>query len=277
MNHVFARIKRLRNNPFRKVLSNCTLYDEHLAPTAGYPVYSPDHKLDEDSWFKFENFSASKHCIDILKQPFDAIDIQEITRNQFLDMAYILAIQGRDFHFQKIMPALFLYRKNVIHFGEAASLEKFDDRLVIGSIPDAIYKKETDTLIFKNLSTIASIFPGIDELYKEATHGQVVEFLANNFINLAGEYSAERVSKPNRKRVALAMETLDGMLPADKAAIISYIEDYCQGKLIYDKQAQRFSISSDEELKNLFFGIEQRFYTTPVGSLRRLANSVQDL
>ena len=35
-----------------------------------------------------------------------------------------------------------------------------------------------------------------------------------------------------------------------------------------------FEVGSENELKMLLYGIEQRFYTTPVGGEKRLANSV---
>lgn len=35
-----------------------------------------------------------------------------------------------------------------------------------------------------------------------------------------------------------------------------------------------FKISNEKELKLLLYGIEQRFYTTPDGRERRIANSV---
>ena len=45
-------------------------------------------------------------------------------------------------------------------------------------------------------------------------------------------------------------------------------------KLRFDKENQKFEISNDDELKLLLYGIEQRFYTTPFGYEKRLANSV---
>lgn len=278
MNNVIAKIKRLRKKTFRKVLSDSTLFSQHESNIGDYPKYDPDHKLDEDSWFKIENFSSTKYFIDILDSDFDTKDIDMLSRDQFHEMTYLCSIQDEDFYFQKLTPSLFLSRKKVLHFGESVELQnKENGLLVINDEPDAVYKRALDTLIFKNLSSISSIFPEIDELFKEATQEQVVEFLGSNFISLAGEYSAERVSKPNRKRVALAMATLAEMTEEDRDNIFVYINEYCADKLKFDAQTKEFEISTDEELKNLFFGIEQRFYTTIIGGVRRLANSVQNL
>ena len=39
----------------------------------------------------------------------------------------------------------------------------------------------------------------------------------------------------------------------------------------------KFKIESDRDLKRLINGIEQRLYTIPIGSEKRLANSVEKL
>jgi hypothetical protein len=40
---------------------------------------------------------------------------------------------------------------------------------------------------------------------------------------------------------------------------------------------QAFKIATEEDLKALLYGIEQRYFTTPVGNERRLANSIISL
>ena len=140
-----------------------------------------------------------------------------------------------------------------------------------------MYIQGANTLVFRNLATISSIFPEIDELYREATQAEVVQFLDNDFISLANGFVANKVSKPNRKRIALAMATLDALPPQDKVGMLVYIDGYCGDKVKYDKVAGTFEICDDESLKFLIYGIEQRFYTTQFGQEKRLANSVQAL
>ncbi|WP_226992248.1 ATP F0F1 synthase synthase [Aliiglaciecola lipolytica] len=236
--------------------------------------YDPDHNLDEDSWFKIEGFSRQAYCLDLLKKEFDSKDYNDLTKDNFSSIAYLFAVQGENFYFQKITPSLFVKRKTLV-FGETAELEKSQTRLVINALPDAVYFKAADTLIFKKLATISSIFKGIDELYKEATKEEVEQFLDESFIELSNNYSVEKVSKPNRKRIGLAMKTLDGMSVDDKTNMLEYIDGYCEQKLKFDQQNKKFEISTDEDLKLLVYGIEQRFYTTPFGKERRIANSVQ--
>lgn len=276
MDHVLVKVKALRKKPYLKLVSDHTLFETVSVNVAACVPYNPDHNLDEGSWFKIEQFSQQPFCINPLKSNFDAKDFNELKKEQFSKIAYLFSVQGNDFYFQKVTPSLFIKKKTIV-FGEAAEIEKPDNRLVINSNPDAVYLKVTDTLIFRNLATISSIFPGIDELYKEATNEEVEKFLDESFIELTNGYGVEKVSKPNRKRIALAITTLDAMSDTDKACIFSYVNEYCGKQLKLDEETNKFEISTDDDLKLLLYGIEQRFYTTPIGQERRLANSVQAL
>ena len=130
--------------------------------------------------------------------------------------------------------------------------------VVINDLPDAIFVPAENRLYFRKLQSITSIFKGIDQLYSD-------------FISLQGDYCTASVKTANRKRIALAKKTLDEMDEADKNRIFDYIGDYCP-ELKTDKEM--FKIGTEDEMKMLLFGIEQRFYTTLVGGEKRLANSV---
>jgi hypothetical protein len=274
MDQVLTKVKGHSKKTIFKLLSDQTLFDELIITDDACVEYVPDHNLDEDSWFKIDKFSEQQYCIEILKNDFDSKDYDDLPKTKFKDIAQLYAIQGNDFYFQKITPSLFVSKK-MIAFGEAATLENSDKRLVVNTFPDAIYYKNIDRLVFKSLATISSIFKGIDVLYKEATNEEVETFLEEDFIELSGDFNIEKVSKPNRKRVALAMDTLAAMPAADRDQMCTYIHSYCEKKLKFDKGNSKFEVTTDDELKYLLYGIEQRFYTTPLGHERRLANSVQ--
>lgn len=276
MDHVLARVKRLTKKPYLKVVSDHTLFEGLDVTLNACVPYNPDHNLDEDSWFKIEGFSQKKFCLPILTTEFDSKDYDDLVKEQFEKIAFIVAVQGDDFYFQKITKSLFISKK-FVSFGEVAEIEQSDNRLVINSIPDAIYLKESDSLIFKNLASIASIFKDIDELYREATQEEVENFLDKSFIELTGDFDADKVSKPNRKRIAMALNTLNTMSAQQKTNMLTYVYDYCEQKLTFDQANQKFEIADDDQLKLLVYGIEQRFYTTPFGQEKRLANSVQKL
>ena len=276
MDHILAHIKTRAKKRIFKLVSEQSLFDPVTVDLTACVPYNPDHNLDEDSWFKIEGFSNQAFCIDLLQKVFDSKDYDDLTKENFSKIAYLFAVQGEDFYFQKITPSLFVKRKTLV-FGETAELEKSQTRLVINALPDAVYFKGSDTLVFRNLATISSIFKGIDELYKEATKEEVEQFLDESFIELSNDYGVEKVSTPNRKRIGLAMKTLESMSADDKTNMLEYIDGYCEQKLKFDQQNQKFEISTDEDLKLLVYGIEQRFYTTPFGKEKRCANSVMTM
>lgn len=273
MDHILAHVKTRAKKRIFKLVSDQSLFDLVTVDLTACVPYNPDHNLDEDAWFKIEGFSNQAFCIDLLKKVYDSKDYDDLTKENFSKIAYLFAVQSEDFYFQKITPSLFVKRKTLV-FGEAAKLEQSQTRLVINALPDALYFKGSDTLVFRNLATISSIFKGIDELYKEATKEEVEQFLDESFIELSNDYGVEKVSTPNRKRIGLAMKTLESMSADDKTNMLDYIDGYCEQKLKYDQQNQKFEISTDEDLKLLVYGIEQRFYTTPFGKEKRCANSV---
>ncbi|MGJ8526017.1 hypothetical protein LMG33818_001765 [Halomonadaceae bacterium LMG 33818] len=273
MDQIIAKVKRKRRKQYFKLISDEVLFETVAIDFNSCIDYDPDHNLDEDSWFKIEQFSQQDFCIDLLKKNFDSKDFDDLTKKQFSDITYLISIQKDDFYFQKITPSLFIKRKTLI-FGEAVKLDESKNRLIVNPVPDAVYFKESDVLIFRNLAAISSIFRGIDELYREATNEEVTQFLSQSFIELESGYNTNRVSKPNRRRIGLAMVTLQNMSKEDRDNLSNYINEYCIDKLNYDKNKQKFKITTDTDLKLLLYGIEQRFYTTPFGHEKRIANSV---
>lgn len=275
MKHLIAKVKGHQRQRIFKLVSDETVFDTNI-DNLQLVNYEPDHNLDEDAWFKIEEFSNKPYCIDLLQQEFISAEYNNIPADKFSKIAYLCSIQEGNFFFQKVTKSLFATRK-MLSLGENVSLEHDKNRLFINNTPDAIYLKDRDTLIFRSLATISSIFKGIDELYKEATKEEVGGFLEESFIELKDDYGVDKVSKPNRKRIALAMSSLSEMSAQDRNQIFSYINEYCAETLNYDSENEKFEVKSDDELKYLLYGIEQRFYTTLLGDEKRLANSIQSL
>ena len=69
----------------------------------------------------------------------------------------------------------------------------------------------------------------------------------------------------------MAVETMEKFDSAQRQEVITYIHGYCP-TLSYQNGA--FSIGTDNELKQLLYGIEQRYYTTTITKEKRLANSI---
>lgn len=274
MDQVLAKVSR----KIGKLISDEKLFEDINFNLGLYIDYDPDHNLDEECWFCIEEFSQQDYCLDWLTEEFDSKVFDTLNKSDFVKIKYLVSVQqnANVFCFQKITPALFLNRK-IISLGDIAKLEENKLTLVVHSEPDAIYFKDKDVLIFKKLPVISSVFKGVDSLYKEATDADVNAFLANSFISVNNDFNKEKVSKPNRKRIAMAMDTLGRFDDEKRTQIIHYINTYCSDTLVFDEKTKSFEISNDDQLKNLLYGIEQRFYTTEVDKEKRLANSIVKL
>jgi hypothetical protein len=271
MDQIYAKVKRLRSAPFRRVISGEKLFEAVEVDPNSCHEYSPSILLDDDEWYKVSQFSDTAFFPSVLKDDLKSADVHELKKEQFDNIAYLLSVQSEGYFFQRVRPSAIMRRKSIV-FGDAAVIEQPSNRIVISPYPDAIYRPEADVLIFRDLAAISPIFLGIDELFREATDSQVRDFLDEDFIS--GDLKPEDISKPNRKRIALAIETLGQLSPEEKKNIFSYISEYCEDSLVYDAAASVFKVTTDSELKTLIFGIEQRFYTTLVGAEKRLANSI---
>ena len=113
MDQILAKVKGLRKNPYFKLVSNQSLFDVVAVNLDTCIPYNPDHNLDEDAWFKIEEFSQKEFCIEFLKQDFDSKDYDDLTKGNFSKIAYLFSVQGDDFYFQKITPSLFVNRKTL--------------------------------------------------------------------------------------------------------------------------------------------------------------------
>lgn len=274
MHYLLAKIKQITHPELFKVISNHTLYQFDIA-SYSLIEYQPDHKLDEDTLFCISNFSICDFFLPFLSNEINSADFDEINKEQISKISYLCAIQDHYFCFQRVTPSSYLNKK-IINFGEKLIVEPNSDKVFISPFPDAIYDKNEDLLVFKNLASLTSIFKGIETLYKEATNNEVEEFLAESFVELIDGYDTSKVSIPNRKRIALAMSTISNLSDTQKSQIFDYTHQYCEG-INYDQSSKRFFISSDNDLKFMLYGIEQRFYTTLIGTEKRLANSIQKL
>lgn len=276
MNHTIAKIRSRakQGSKYRKILSGETLYT--LPDNLTHHVeYTPAHNLDEDCWFGLEAFSREAFCLDILQTTFVSAEYNTLLAQDEADkIDFIFSYQDEDgepiYYFQNITKSQLQY-KRFIRLGDDYTFNNNSRNITINSIPDAIYMPRRDILYFKRLSLISGIFVGISDLYREATQAETSTFLESDFISLQEGFSADHVKQSNRKRIALALDSMNRFDNAQRTAVFGCIRDYCPGLIAEDGA---FNISNEQELKLLLYGIEQRFYTTPDGRERRIANSI---
>lgn len=272
MNHTIAKIRNKgKGSKYRKILSDVTLYalPDDLSP---HVAYSPSHNLDEDCWFGIESFSEKEYCLEILKSKFISTEYKaRLKQDEAEKIDFIFTYQDDNtYYFQNITKSQ-LQRRRYINLGDEYTFRENSKDISISSVPDAIYIIDLDTLYFKRLSSISRIFKGIDSLYREATQEETTSFLENNFVCLQDGFSAEKVKQANRKRIAMAVDTINKFDDEQTTVVFGCIKDYYPH--LMDGNVA-FKIATENDLKLLLYGIEQRFYTTPDGREKRIANSV---
>lgn len=276
MNYLVVKTKGVQGSFFKVLSSESAIFQLPQNLDNGVP-YTPTYKLEEDEWFTIDTFSEKEFYIHFLSKTFISTDYNQLPQQYYSKIEYLCSCQGGIYYFQKIYES-HIIKKKFLSFSNTPKLIESENEpiLVLNKFSDAIYDKSTDILYFKKLSTLTSIFRGIETLYKEATQAETEHFLQNKFIRLEEGYNADTVKTANRKRIALAMDTIQSFTERDQKNIFSYIKEYCDD-LSYDERQNYFMIKSEEDMKKLLYGIEQRYYTTILGNEKRLANSVMVL
>ena len=272
MSIINVKLRQKEKNKYRKMLSTDEKIYGNIPDIVNSSInYTAGATLEEGEWFFVENANNQQFASSILNHSFESVDFDSLDRNDFDKIDFLFVFSGEDVFFQNISKARLVTKKSIVCFGENFEYKNNRQEIVINDSPDAIYVSSENRLYFRRLESITSIFKGIDQLYKEATDEEVNAFLKNDFIALQDNYCVSSVKTANRKRIALAKKTLDELSETDRKKIFTYIGEYCPD-LKTDKDA--FKVGTEDEMKMLLFGIEQRFYTTPVGGEKRLANSV---
>lgn len=275
MNYLLCKISdRKEKQKFRRMLA---IDDEIYAiPNLENEVpYQATYTLEEDEWFVLENFTNEGYCIDLLKEKFDSTKYTLAYTDNPGKISYLCAYQNNNTYcFQRVMPSSMIKGKRFIGLGDEISIKSVEHGITLQTVPDAVFITESNRLYFRKLETITSIFSGIQEIYREATNDEVTHFFAEDFVTLSENFGVDNVGKANRKRLAWVSDKLKNLKPEQKTEIFDYIHDY-KPQLPYTNR--KFTIGSEDDLKNLAFGIDQRFYTTPVTKEPRVANSVLNL
>ena len=261
--HLLFKVKN--NNSLYKVISKC---DEDIMifdHDAEQIVYSAATTLDENQCFKIEDFSMHKYTLEFLKKEFTTAEYAQWDRS-LTRIEYILHTNGKKYLFQKYTKSQLIAKTWVSLSGEPRL--RSERMIVLSPFANACYDKQKDVLFFKKLPDIKNIFPGIENLYRIATQKEVNEFLESNLLN-TDQYNRDKLGILNRKRITSVHNELSN---------IKNIEEFCTSLQEYYpinmNKSGKIIIKTEEDLKNVLFALQERFYTTPRSNEKRLANSI---
>ncbi len=276
MDFLFAKTTG-RTGTFCKILSNQTIYNR-LPIFDDIHSYQDDLKLSDEQWFCLSGFKDKTYAPILIKNQFRSIEWSQIGRNDYNKIDYIVSIQneGKTYIFQNITPSAIYKQQSLVSLDEQPTLLNKDHLLIIHQTPDAYYLRENDTLYFKRLSAITTVFPGINELYNEATDAEVEEILNLDILAVSSEFTKDKVKTANRRKIREAMDLYRGYTDKHKGLLTDYIRKYCDD-LQFDESTSKFSISDEKGLTKLLNGLCQRYYTTEISQDKRVALSVENV
>lgn len=234
-------------------------------------VFDNRTNLGDYEWFRLENFSTKGFATKEIKEKTTSVDYNQATQADAAGIEYIFELSDETLFFQKVTRNAFIKKRSFITLGEGFEKKENISLFQINAYPDAIYDRTKDILYFRRLFSITKIFNGINEIYRAATDSEVQSFLAEKAFSLADGFSAEKVKIPNRKKIALVQDTFSKMSKQEKKEMFEYIKDYYPNLSLTNGKAQ---ISNEEDLKNILYGLEERFYTTLITKEKRIANSI---
>ena len=265
MNIVMAKVGK----EFKNVLSkNIDIVDEfHINSSS---PFAPSYKLEEDEWYRLDNFLDTNFFTEECKDDFSTVNLNQISNSEYEKVVCVSIFQNRKKYFYRITPSLYINKKFVLDYSGDPKIVKYKKQIEIKNEPDAIYDSENDALYFKHIGKIKLIFPGIEELHREATQEEVDDFISSDFIKLDGIQS-QLIGVLNRKRIADIGNKFNRLSNDKKIVLVQYAKDKAGLELEEDKLV----VKNDKDLKNLLFALDQRYYYADVYEENRVANSVK--
>lgn len=233
--------------------------------------FDPSYKLEDDEWFYITDFSKRDFFIDLCKQDFSTASLSQIANNEYDEIQYIVIFQDDQKHFQRITPSCFVNKKIILDYSGQPKIVEHRKQLEVKPESDAVFVTATDTLYFKKIARIKTIFPGIEELDREATQPEVDKFLSHGKIKLQEGYDAHSVGSHNRKRIAYIGNKYLNLSSEKQQELVAYAKD----KTGINFENDIFKVGSETDLKNLLYALDQRHYYANVYEENRIANSVR--
>ena len=235
-------------------------------------VYDPNNNVAHQ-WFRIENLRNTEYFNELFGNPIESGELVTINVNQLDDIKYFAYYTDNKFYIQRMLTGCYIRKAGFWTTGSRIQFSNDNKMVTINPIPDGIYDLNSDTLYFQELNRLYNIFSCIKNEYVQGTSDSIHEFLSNDMISLCDDFSEDKVSLSNRKRIFEVARVYNTYSDAQKEELKSYICQYSDGDLEYNEQDGKFKINNDIDLRLLLFGMQMRFYKQPLSNDVQVATS----
>lgn len=276
MDFLFAKTS-IKNELLYKLLAEQTVYADFYDLQNAIP-YDPQTSLEDEEIFVLDDFASKEYCPAYLKERFASTTYAQMPNEKYNQITYLLSVQedAENFFFQRVSPSMIYEQPFVLWGAGEPNLVSEGKVLFLKKRADALFIKSENKLYFRDLSKLTSIFDGIEELYRISTPEETRDFLNLDFIRLDAGFNADNVNVTNRKLITGALKKVKKLTPTKKAKLIKYIRRYSRG-IVYDEASSSFAITNDKQLKELLYGIDERYYKASVAAESRVAKTISKL
>lgn len=270
MGTLIAKIKN--DNQWAKICDQIEIGVLDQLDLSDSMVYDPNNNVAHQ-WFRIENLRNTEYFNDLFGNPIESGELMTIHVNQLDDIKYFAYYADNKFYIQRMLTGCYIRKAGFWTTGNRIKFSNDNKMVTINPIPDGIYDLNTDTLYFQELNRLYNIFSCIKNEYVHGTSSSIHEFLSNDMISLSDDFSEDKVSLSNRKRVFEVARVYNTYSDEQKEELKSYICQYSDGDLEYNEQDGKFKINNDIDLRLLLFGMQMRFYKQPLSDDVQVATS----
>lgn len=265
MNLIFAKLRLRGNvNKYRKMLST----DEEVYPdftdmvTAVTP-YSPGALSEPGEWFRLSNISQADYALNILNADFNTLDFDSFARCLLCGTIHYSSkmLLGQNWP-QKSISGI---SERVIS-SEASVMRSLSITCQMQSIAG-----RTIRCIFADSNPLRQYSKESIRFTERPPMRKHPSFFKATLSNWEKPILPKTLKLPIGKKLRSQVKLYLLWPPRIEKIYSLNIGEYCPSLKTPDN---KFAVNSEDELKLLLCGIEQRFYTTLVGNERRIANSV---
>lgn len=231
--------------------------------------YNPDKTLETDQWFYVEMNVEQKQGMlgDYIDLPQSSADLNHTRADDYKSIeAVYKTLDNNEIIFTKITDSYKVENKTLLTFYDTENVEitRQENSIVFSGKPDAYFDGESK-LYFKKYNTIRSLFSGIEDFFRAATHDEIDKFLKNDFFDVDQNVTPETVGQQAAKRIASVLDD-DGIdLDTDtgRNKVIDYADNYPEAG-VEVSDLNKIIIKDTKGLGGVLSLLGSRYYTSEV-------------